>query len=439
MSEFAFRCTGNENHLNKCSFTATQCASRQVAGAVCYRPDSGYLGCFNDRFTDPALTGAVVVEQSMTLSRCVDFCQINGFAYAGLKLGTKCSCGTKNEVYDRYGKISDSQCHYSCGGSQYESCGGYETTAVFRVVSTMVPSTPVTTRPLTTMTSYFHSGMTTTKGSGYNRTRPEVTNGYPSTPSVTVRMVAKEGNFISQPSGIAVVISLSVVTIVLILIVVFLVRRRSSPPDFKRKPSNRPYEEITLEVQEMESPGTAPNAYCETGDVPLNTPLVVTPADHTYEHAELFSPGERNSEMYCTVPDVAPENSSSVPNGRTKPETPPEIRNLYAKPQKVKETSRVPRYDTGYETIDDEDLRVDPKSYLGGARDIADGVGVQEEEDNHVGYSTIQNGGDDFESSLNLDEMYAKPIKKAHRKVVKEDSFDETCMVENELYTSTDS
>ncbi|XP_063968206.1 uncharacterized protein LOC129280303 isoform X1 [Lytechinus pictus] len=432
MSTTAFRCSGNEYHLNNCSYIETRCASRQVAGAVCYRQDSGYLGCFTDLFTDPVLTGADAIDSAMTRSRCLDFCITNGFVYAGLKFGTKCTCGSEGVDYARYGKISDSECHYRCGGAPSESCGGYETLAVFRVASNRPRPT---SRPMTTLTSFYQNGRTTTKGTGYNRTQPEVTYGYPSTPAVTVRMVAKEGNFINQPSGIAVVISLSAITVILVLAVVFLVRRRSSPPDSKRKPSNRPYEEITLDIKEIESPETTPNNYCENGDVPLSTPLVITPRSHTYEQADLFSYGERNSEMYSTVPDVVSESSSSAPESRSKPTTPPAIRDLYAKPHKER-ARRVPRKDTGYETIEDEDLRVDPKSYLGGGRGVSDGDGGPES--SHTGYSTIENGGD-LEESLNLDEMYAKPLKKEHRKAVREDSFDETCMVENELYTSTDS
>ncbi|RIB01515.1 hypothetical protein C2G38_2127438 [Gigaspora rosea] len=66
----------------------------------------------------------------MTVDKCIDFCRQNNFAYAGLEIGTRCSCANN---YDHINQISSDQCSTSCVGNNQQICGGPLTLSVYSV------------------------------------------------------------------------------------------------------------------------------------------------------------------------------------------------------------------------------------------------------------------------------------------------------------------
>jgi len=59
---------------------------------------------------------------TMTVSTCLSFCNIDGFPFAGLEYGSECWCAQYLSAFAV--KLADSQCNFACKGNSSEICGG---------------------------------------------------------------------------------------------------------------------------------------------------------------------------------------------------------------------------------------------------------------------------------------------------------------------------
>ncbi|CAG8475333.1 7727_t:CDS:2 [Scutellospora calospora] len=85
--------------------------------------DSRYLGCFKESqyCNQRVLNGTSRDLFNMTVSNCLGFCWNNGFAYAGLEIGSQCFCANN---FDSISRLSIEDCSSSCVGNSSEICGG---------------------------------------------------------------------------------------------------------------------------------------------------------------------------------------------------------------------------------------------------------------------------------------------------------------------------
>lgn len=82
-----------------------------------------YLGCFRDTSERifKTLHSLHVTDSKKT---CIDWCQAEGFVYAGLEYGTECYCGNQLPRLPNHPKIDESVCQAVCPGNAEEKCGG---------------------------------------------------------------------------------------------------------------------------------------------------------------------------------------------------------------------------------------------------------------------------------------------------------------------------
>jgi len=62
-----------------------------------------------------------MINESMTIERCVGICDEAGFPWAGLQYVSECYCSKREPLY---GKIPEEKCNKPCGGDSSEICGG---------------------------------------------------------------------------------------------------------------------------------------------------------------------------------------------------------------------------------------------------------------------------------------------------------------------------
>ena len=86
-------------------------------------------GCYTDAVNSRALYGKAYADPAMTQESCVNFCNTNNYAYAGVEYSTECYCGN---VISISGKAADAgDCNMACGGAAGEACGGGNRLNVF--------------------------------------------------------------------------------------------------------------------------------------------------------------------------------------------------------------------------------------------------------------------------------------------------------------------
>ncbi|XP_072170114.1 uncharacterized protein [Diadema setosum] len=125
------QCDPDDVTLADCDVIPNQnCASGDAGAAICY--GDGYLGCFVDSPVGRVLGGDTLIDDSMNISLCLEFCRASGteHQYAGLENGNECYCGAPGTDYSRLGEGTELNCQTKCKGSS-ESCGGSPHIAVF--------------------------------------------------------------------------------------------------------------------------------------------------------------------------------------------------------------------------------------------------------------------------------------------------------------------
>ncbi|XP_075237841.1 uncharacterized protein LOC142334050 isoform X2 [Lycorma delicatula] len=91
--------------------------------------DGKYIGCFIDSGENRLLTGkSVKLQKTNTPRRCLNYCLINHFLYAGLQYNFECFCGNKLPEI----AAPDNDCFLECPGDSSEACGGHWRLAVYR-------------------------------------------------------------------------------------------------------------------------------------------------------------------------------------------------------------------------------------------------------------------------------------------------------------------
>uniref|UniRef100_A0A8C5QER3 Kringle-containing protein marking the eye and the nose n=1 Tax=Leptobrachium leishanense TaxID=445787 RepID=A0A8C5QER3_9ANUR len=88
---------------------------------TCHMP--GYIGCFLDFGSPPALPGASATSAKLTVQTCIRFCRRRGYPFAGLEAGYACFCGNESDVA-ALKLTSNAQCDQACFGRPNELCGG---------------------------------------------------------------------------------------------------------------------------------------------------------------------------------------------------------------------------------------------------------------------------------------------------------------------------
>ena len=117
------------------SVSAAGASSSAVGSASTPVPSSGNssapqgwtsLGCFADDKSQRVLPGPTTnLLQTMTISQCTDFCQQNGYEYAGLEYKSECYCG-----HDAPTEQSNA-CTDPCAGDASTMCGGWNAINVY--------------------------------------------------------------------------------------------------------------------------------------------------------------------------------------------------------------------------------------------------------------------------------------------------------------------
>ncbi|MCG6871199.1 MAG: WSC domain-containing protein [Gammaproteobacteria bacterium] len=92
------------------------------------------VGCFVDQGDPQGLAGrdldgaASRNNPQMTVQRCLRFCAVMGFRYAGVQYANSCFCGNQ---YGQFGVSS--ACDMPCAGDPTRICGGTWANTVFRL------------------------------------------------------------------------------------------------------------------------------------------------------------------------------------------------------------------------------------------------------------------------------------------------------------------
>ncbi len=81
-----------------------------------------YMGCFVDS-SDRILSDAATYDfkDSMTPSKCFEYCQSNDFDYAGVQFGFECFCGSQEPC--PFIRADESNCNMTCSGDSSFMCG----------------------------------------------------------------------------------------------------------------------------------------------------------------------------------------------------------------------------------------------------------------------------------------------------------------------------
>nr|XP_054772062.1 uncharacterized protein LOC129280029 [Lytechinus pictus] len=171
--DIGLNCHGNEANLSACS-TLLPTSGCSLAGSASCHGD-GYLGCFVDVSGNRVLSGNMNMSQSMSISYCTQFCQdstTSNYTYAGVESGNECYCGKASDNYIRHGVSVDSDCSFPCHGDPTESCGGSGYIAVFTTAMTTtvntptMPTTVLATSPLSTTSIVTSTNQVPTTGNG---------------------------------------------------------------------------------------------------------------------------------------------------------------------------------------------------------------------------------------------------------------------------------
>mmetsp|Transcript_24191 Transcript_24191/g.59226 ORF Transcript_24191/g.59226 Transcript_24191/m.59226 type:complete len:1073 (+) Transcript_24191:176-3394(+) len=120
----------------------------QTANAVDIVPKPQYMGCFADSDERAMNANGYSSDPKMTIQMCVDMCAHEGYAFAGLEVGSECFC---DDDYTRWGEWDQSRCRSGCKGDTAEECGGPWALSVYATDSD-VEQNPLTLPPLATPT-----------------------------------------------------------------------------------------------------------------------------------------------------------------------------------------------------------------------------------------------------------------------------------------------
>uniref|UniRef100_A0A8B9UNC2 WSC domain-containing protein n=1 Tax=Anas zonorhyncha TaxID=75864 RepID=A0A8B9UNC2_9AVES len=93
-------------------------------------PVPGFVGCFVDSGSPPALSGASGTSTRLTVPLCLRFCRGRGYELAGLEAGYACFCGHAGDLR-RGQRAGTAECDQVCFGKASQLCGGDGRLAVY--------------------------------------------------------------------------------------------------------------------------------------------------------------------------------------------------------------------------------------------------------------------------------------------------------------------
>ncbi|KAK6181661.1 hypothetical protein SNE40_009472 [Patella caerulea] len=82
--------------------------------------NTSYIGCFQDH-ADRLLPVKYFKDSGMTVKKCIQHCETNGFRYAGVEYGSECMCGNS---HDKYPITKEAACNKKCSKDPSHRCGG---------------------------------------------------------------------------------------------------------------------------------------------------------------------------------------------------------------------------------------------------------------------------------------------------------------------------
>ncbi|XP_008564536.1 PREDICTED: kremen protein 2 [Galeopterus variegatus] len=97
---------------------------------TCHMP--GYLGCFVDSGTPPALSGPSGTSTKLTVQVCLRFCRMKGYQLAGVEAGYACFCGSESDLA-RGRPAPATECDQICFGHPGQLCGGDGRLGIYEV------------------------------------------------------------------------------------------------------------------------------------------------------------------------------------------------------------------------------------------------------------------------------------------------------------------
>ncbi|XP_008843938.1 kremen protein 2 [Nannospalax galili] len=97
---------------------------------TCHMP--GYLGCFMDSGTPPALSGPSGTSTKLTVQVCLRFCRMKGYQLAGVEAGYACFCGSESDLA-RGRPAPATDCDQICFGHPGQLCGGDGRLGIYEV------------------------------------------------------------------------------------------------------------------------------------------------------------------------------------------------------------------------------------------------------------------------------------------------------------------
>ncbi|KAJ7662114.1 WSC domain-containing protein [Mycena polygramma] len=98
--------------------------------------------CVIEASSGRTLSGTSWIDPGMTVEKCANFCDTNGFSYAGLEYANECYCDNRISLANGGGvnANSDSECNMPCAGNSAEVCGaGFRITLYTKGNATVTP------------------------------------------------------------------------------------------------------------------------------------------------------------------------------------------------------------------------------------------------------------------------------------------------------------
>ena len=92
-------------------------ASLWVLQAINAETPPQYMGCFGDSAERAMNSHGYHSNPDMTIQLCVDRCSHEGYAFAGLEVGSECFC---DNDYTRWGQLPQSKCSNGCRADSSE-------------------------------------------------------------------------------------------------------------------------------------------------------------------------------------------------------------------------------------------------------------------------------------------------------------------------------
>jgi hypothetical protein len=135
-------CGGNNHYLVYRRFVQPQVVQQ-------YKDWTTVSSCYTDDPSARALHHLAIRDDTVTVSKCLDACEADGFALAGVEYYNECWCGNSIQ-YDNHPQ-SIFNCQYPCAGDPHQLCGGSNSMIIYQ------RGIPYTVGPVTTLVQSYNN------------------------------------------------------------------------------------------------------------------------------------------------------------------------------------------------------------------------------------------------------------------------------------------